>query len=192
MIKYGFLFLLAISVSQSSFADWRLDSKASSVGFVSVKNTSVVESHHFKEVTGSISKSGNVAVQVDLASVETMIPIRNERMQAMLFETVKFPQATLTTNVDMKRLKKLKTGHSQSMKVSGSLDLHGHSVDLETMVTVTRISRGGFQVTSQQPVILQTDQWNLGTGIEALRNIAGLKSITPAVPVSFNLVFKKD
>ena len=42
-----------------------------------------------------------------------------------------------------------------------------------------------------KPIVVSADQFDLGNGVEALREIAGLANITPTVPVSFTLVFAK-
>jgi hypothetical protein len=54
---------------------------------------------------------------------------------------------------------------------------------------VTADSSGTLRVLSSRPVILDAKQFGLVDGVTALREIAGLKSISTAVPVSIYLVF---
>ena len=46
-------------------------------------------------------------------------------------------------------------------------------------------------VTSSQPVVVDAGALGLDEGVERLREIAGLPSITPAVPVSFRLTLRQ-
>ena len=81
----------------------------SSLYFISIKNDNVGEVHHFNTLSGGI-EDGKVSVRIPLVGVDTMIPIRNERMQAMLFESDSFPNATLSAEVDMGAVMALETG----------------------------------------------------------------------------------
>jgi len=174
------------------FADWTLDATASTVSFVSVKNGSVVESHYFRSVEGTASKTGealSIDVTIDLTSVETLIPIRNERMLGMLFETVSFPRAVISTRIPVDSVTSTPVGGSKSMTISARLDLHGTKVDLEIPLTIIKVTPDSFYVSSQKPVVIDAGQFSLVAGIEALRQVAGLKSITMAIPVSFGLLF---
>ena len=87
--------LLAAALSVPALADHALVGEKSDIRFISVKNAAVAEVHHFKSLSGGI-EDGAVSVTIPLVDVETMIPIRNERMQKMLFETELYPKATLT------------------------------------------------------------------------------------------------
>jgi len=42
-----------------------------------------------------------------------------------------------------------------------------------------------------KPIIVMADTHGLVSGVEALREVAGLPSISRAVPVSFNVVFEQ-
>ncbi|WP_462153298.1 hypothetical protein [Pseudoalteromonas piscicida] len=53
-------------------------------------------------------------------------------------------------------------------------------------------SANGLVVTPVNAFILDSKQFGLDKGIEALREIAGLKTIATSVPVSFNLVFDEQ
>ena len=51
---------------------------------------------------------------------------------------------------------------------------------------------GTITVTSITPMIIDADNFGLVAGINKLQEIAGLKSITRTVPVTFSLTFKAD
>ncbi|WOX05400.1 YceI family protein [Microbulbifer pacificus] len=179
--------LLALPVS--AFADWQLDGGASAVNFVSVKKGTLAETHHFKGLSGAISDAGKALLEIDLASVETNIPIRNERMQQMLFDTAKFAKATISTDVDVATLKALKPGQTMAIDVDVTVDVHGQQKAEKAALQVTGLEGGKLLVTTSAPILLNAGNYELLEGIEKLREIAGLDSISPIVPVSVKLVF---
>ena len=92
------IFLLLLVLATPALADWSVTSD-SSVGFVSIKNNAIGENNAFTRVAGGIDAEGNISVKVDLSSVETGVGIRNERLQAMLFEVGMYPAATVTSSI---------------------------------------------------------------------------------------------
>lgn len=180
---------MALASFSAQAASWDLDEGASSVHFVTVKNAVIAETHEFLEVSGAVA-ADEAAVTIALGSVETLIPIRNERMREMLFEVASFPEATLTAPVGQGRLEALAPGESVEQRLSGTLALKGQSIPLELAVRVSRQGTDAVRVESLGPVMVSAEQLGLAPGVEALRAIAGLNSITPMVPVSFSLLFK--
>ena len=167
-----------------------LDNTASDISFVSVKKGSVAEVHRFGRITGSIEgKSAFLAV--DLATVESGIEVRNERMRSMLFETARFKYALIRADLSAVSYSKLATGEALSATVPLTLDLHGVKHALSSKVYVVKTANGGLLVSSRDPVIIRADDFELAGGIEALRLVAGLSSIAQAVPVSFHLLFNR-
>ena len=171
-------------------AHWSLDNEASELSFVTVKAEHVAEVHTFEMLSGTIGDSGDVEITIELASVNTMIPIRNERMQAMLFETNLFPVATVTGNVDIEALAALEAGTIKTMQVQLELSLHGSSSSLTTDLMVVRTGHG-LVASTLKPVIVTAESAGLVAGVEALREVAGFPSISRAVPVSFTVVFEQ-
>jgi polyisoprenoid-binding protein YceI len=179
--------LLLATVSATAFADWTLDAGASRLSFISTKNASTAEVHHFKEISGEITDNGDAAVEVALDSVETAIPIRNERMREFLFETMNFPTLTVTATVDPALLG---TAGARTGTVPLSVSLHGEEATYDAPVTVARDRDGSITVTTREPVVVNAADFDLGAGIAKLRELAGLASISTAVPVSAHLVFR--
>ena len=184
----GSCLLCASLLAPPAFAAWELDGERSRVGFVSVKNASIAEVHHFRAVTGSVDDDGQVNLAIDLDSVETLIPIRNQRMRELLFETVRFPAAKLATTVDASLLA-LTPGSTALTELEFTVDLHGNTRTYTAQVLVTGSADGGFSVALQQPLIVRAADFGLEAGIEVLREVAGLASISKAVPVDVRLVF---
>lgn len=191
-MRQALTFFVTLIMAASLHADWTVDTASSSVSFVSVKNGSIVEAHHFGKVAGSVSAAGEASVEVTLDSVDTMIPIRDDRMKTMLFETAEFPLATFTASVPVDEIAAMAAGTSRSFDLAGTLGLHGMSTDITVPVTVISAGAGTYQVSSVKPVLLTAGSFGLEGGIEALREIAGLGSITPVVPVMFSLVFRSN
>lgn len=190
-LKTGRILLLAALVAASSgaWAQWQLDSEKSAVRFISIKNASVAETHSFGSMVGYVNADGAVQLVIDLASVETMIPIRNERMRELLFRTAEFPSARVTANVDPAVLEAVAGGGTVATELALALSLHGVESELSVPVLVIGEGDGRLQVLTPEPVLIRAEDYSLAGGIEALRKIAGLDSISTAVPVTVHLVF---
>ena len=184
----GALIITASLYAPGAFAAWTLDGARSSVQFMTVKNASVAELHHFKVVAGSVSDEGAAQVTIDLDSVETLIPIRNQRMREMLFETVRFPSATLNARVPAD-LAEMKAGETRAVDLEVSIDLHGTIAPYIAKTNVTRLADGSLQVALAEPILVRAADFGLDGGIEMLREVAGLQNIATAVPVDATLVF---
>ena len=191
-MRSRFYALLALALvtafSGRAFAAWDLDNERSAVQFMSVKNASIAELHHFKTIAGGISDDGDAQVVIDLDSVETLIPIRNERLRKLLFDTLRFPAATISANVP-EGLASLAAGESRDVDLEVSVDLHGIIAPVMAKAQVTRLADGSLRVALNEPLLIQASDFGLEDGIGALREVAGLASISTAVPVTATLVF---
>lgn len=181
-----------ILASGTCFAAWTLENDSSQVSFVSVKAGDAGEVHRFTQLSGKVSNDGSASVVIQLASVDTMIPLRDERMRQILFQTDMFPTARLSTSVDMDTLNAMEPGDSVDMTANLMLDLRNRQVELPADVIVARLGKNKLMVSSRKPVIVNAASVDLVDGIEALREIAKLPSISKAVPVSFVLTFEED
>ncbi|MEO2268768.1 YceI family protein [Pseudoalteromonas sp. YIC-656] len=167
-------------------AAWQVENDHSRVNFVSVKNNSVAENHHFKNIAGELSDDGQFSLEIDLASVETQIPIRNERMQKFLFNTVEFPTMSVTADVKA-LLDEVKAKGWAQAEVPAQLALHGQKKTQNINLIATLDKKNKIVVSSLSPVLVNPSDFALMAGIDELQKIAGLQSITRAVPVSFVL-----
>ena len=185
-----FLLLLAAAVTASTtYADWTLDNANSQLAFVSTKAMDVAEVHTFSELSGSVGADGHARVVIQLASVDTLIPIRDERMREILFQTELFPTATVDTRLDIARLQNMAVSTSEVLTAEILLNIGEQQVPLTTELLVTRIAGDRILVATLKPVIVNAGAVALADGVEALREIAGLPSISKAVPVTFLLQF---
>ncbi|WP_404342313.1 YceI family protein [Pseudoalteromonas mariniglutinosa] len=172
-------------------ADWRINNELSKVSFVSVKKNSIAEVHYFQQLSGKLTESGVFTVNIDLNSIETMIPIRNERMTQFLFETAQFPAATLTADL-AKTVPELTAGQHILNNVKVELDFHGNTKTLTIDVLAHVAQDGELTVSSLSPILINAADFAVTDGILKLQELAGLPSIATAVPVSFALTLNKD
>lgn len=173
-------------------ADWSISSKDSSIQFISTKKSSIAEVHHFKEFSGTVTDTGEAQLEISLNSVETQIDIRNQRMQEHLFQTDSYPLCAISTNVAPELLKKLKTGQIETLELELLIDLHGKKLSKVARFSVYRLKGKDIKVVSAEPIIINASDFGLGEGIDKLKQLAGLPSISTAVPVLVDLVLHKD
>jgi len=192
MLKNYIITITMLFLSSNAFAQWQLVNNESTVNYVSIKNSKVAEVNSFKQLNGSIKRNGKVSVDIDLASVETNIPIRNDRMKSMFFEIASFSKANISAALDAKTIDKMNIGETYKESINFKLSLHGVSKDMATDLRVVKLAKNRILATSIKPIIVNADQYNLLEGVEKLREVAKLPSISSAVPVTFSLVFKKQ
>ncbi len=168
---------------------WTLDTAASYLNFVTTKNTHNVEVHNFTGLTGDISAAGVATLKIDLASVNTGVAIRDERMRDLLFQTVNHPSATVTLTVPNSLISGLAVGQATTTDIPADLNLHGVNGSISAKVSVQKLSANRVLVQSMSPILIKAGDYALTDGVEALRAIANLASINVSVPVDFALVF---
>lgn len=183
--------VVAAALSFSAAADWSVNSAQSSLNFVSVKNDVVAETHSFKDLTGSLTEAGDFAVAIPAMSIDTMIPIRNERILEHVLTAKQYATINAKGKVDSKVLAGLKTGESVVVDQALDLTLLTKTQSLTAKVKVTKVSDSQLVVTTVAPIMLDVNKFELNAGVEKLRELAGLKAISPLVPTTFSLVLVK-
>jgi polyisoprenoid-binding protein YceI len=187
------LLLIATACSEPvRGGDWQLDGAASRLSFVSIKSGDIAEVHTFTRLSGSVSEGGAAELVIDLDSVETGIDIRNERMREHLFRTDQHPQARLVAQIDLFPLIGLAPGERVEQAIEGELSLNGVVLPIEADLVITDLNGREVLVQTRGPVLLHADDFRLTPGLETLRELAGLPSISPAVPVTASLVFVRN
>ena len=184
------LFIFLLSCIGVANAQLQLNAEKSSLHFISIKNNSTGEVLTFDQLNGTISEDGSAVLEIDLASVNTQVETRDERMKKSLFDVTKFPVAAITTHIDMKKIKKLDVGEEISMEIKGAVALHGEQSNVFATVLVSKSSTGGFRVSTIYPILVNARHFKLIQGIGVLRKQAGLTVISSVVPVSFSLLFE--
>lgn len=175
--------------ASAAMADWTL-APESQLTFQSTKNTHKTETHYFSSLTGMVKDSGATTLTIDLASVQTGIPIRDERMQKYLFDTSKFTSADIKTMVPGAVMSSLAAGKTQSFDLEGTISLHGNNLAIKTPVMAIPAKDGSIVVSSMAPLMLDARKFELAAGVDKLQDLAKLNAIGYNVPVNFTLVFK--
>lgn len=170
---------------------WTLDPAASRLSYVSIKAGEIAEANRFDRLGGSVAADGTATLEIDLASVNTGVGIRNERMRDIFFEVTDNPKALVTAKLDPAAFAGLAVGQSLTRPLTANVTIKGVSQDVETEVLVTRVADGRVTVVPTAPIIISTDMFGLTDELGELRLLAQLPSITPAVPVTFALSFTR-
>ena len=167
----------------SKIKSWELNSGSSSIAIVTTKNSSISETSEFTSFSGNIDEKGNLHITIDLSSLETNIPIRNQRIQKHLFQTDLFPTADIHTSL---KPSDLEIGvHS----ISFDVDLHGVSGIVEGQFMVFE-QQGNKIITLYKPLIIHANMFGLENGITTLKNLANLQTIDLTVPLNIVLTFE--
>lgn len=190
LVKLALLSSMLITIPAQ--AAWRLNNDQSNLSFISIKASDIAEVHRFNTLAGTIEDDGSVNVEIELASVDTLIPIRDQRMREVLFETNAFPIASITAKIDPALAENLSAGEITTVTAEVLVELHGEAAPTVIELDFVSLTDTRILVSSQKPVIVNAGMFNLVDGIEQLREIAGLPSISKAVPVSFRLIFDQE
>jgi polyisoprenoid-binding protein YceI len=181
----------------ASAAGWRLEPAQSSVNFVTTKAgqpgvAAIAEVQAFRRFNGELNSQGQVQFSVDLASVDTGIEIRDERLRTMLFNVGATPRATFTAQIDPALLRELSIAGVRDLELNGQLTLAGQSKPVVAKVRVSALGAGMISVSTRAPIVVNASDFGLRAGVEALRDVMGLSMLSAAAPVSFALVMRQQ
>ncbi|MCU1750549.1 YceI family protein [Pseudomonas sp. 6D_7.1_Bac1] len=170
-------------------ADWYLDGESSRLSFISTKNADISEVQRFLVLHGKVDAKGQAQVQVELESVNSGVPLRDERMRKEMFEIKRFPEALISAQIDLRPIKDLAPGAQLELRLPLSVNLHGKAHDYNAELLATRLDDRRFQVVTLEPLVLNAADFDLQPGLESLRQVAGLSAISLSVPVGAVLIF---
>lgn len=170
-------------------ADWYLDGESSRVSFISSNNGNVSEVQRFLVLHGKVQPKGLARLEVELESINSGVPLRDERMRAELFDVKRFSDATITAQLDLMPIQDLANGAQLELRLPVTVDLHGKQHQYPVELLATRLDEHRFQVVTLEPVVLNAADFDLAPGLEKLRKLAGLSAISLSVPVSAVLIF---
>jgi polyisoprenoid-binding protein YceI len=178
-------------------AGWRLEPTQSSINFVTTKAgqpgvAAIAEVQAFRRFHGELNSQGQVQFSIDLASVDTGIEIRDERLRTMLFNVGATPQATFSAQIDPALLRELSATGVRDIDLNGRLTLAGQSQPVIAKVRVGALGAGLISVSTRAPIVVNASDFGLRAGVEALREVMGLSMISSAAPVSFALVMRQQ
>jgi len=170
---------------------WDLKSKESRIHYTTIKNANIAESNSFSLFSGEITNDGNAQIDIALNSVQTNIDTRDERMKRIVFKTTDFPSATIKAALPMAEFGALAVGGRKFLENEVSVSLAGKSSSYDAQFTVTRLGPNEALVESTLPIMVAVEDFDFVADVAELQKLAKLNSITPVVPVSFSLVFKR-
>ena len=182
-------FLLLTGAALSARADWYLDGESSRLSFVSTKNANVSEVQRFLVLHGKVDPQGLAQVEVELESINSGIPLRDERMRKELFQIERFPDALISTKIDLRPINDLAPGAQLELRLPLMVDLHGKQHEYQAELLATRLDDRRFQVVTLEPLVINAEDFDLAPGLETLRKMAGLSAISLSVPVGAVLIF---
>jgi polyisoprenoid-binding protein YceI len=166
-------------------SNWALVAAESYLSFITVKQTDIAEVSSFERFDVQVGVDGNALVNIDLASVATGIDLRDQRVRDYLFEVVSFPAANVSLAFDIAAASAIAVGAKATMPTSATVSLHGLSVAVATDLEVMRMTADKVVVMPKKPIVLHAADFNMTAGIAYLVELAGLQSISSAVPVDF-------
>ena len=191
-ISWLFVFMVLTACQNESnktnkllIKSWQLNPDLSSLSFVTTKNKSITEQHSLKFKQGYLHEQRTFKAVIDLDSVDTLIPIRDERLRDILFKTEKFPTATVSTQLTGK----LDLNDSQNLTLPFALNLHGIEKSLSAEVVVQMVNEK-LVVTNYNPITVNAKDFALDDAINELTKIASLQGINYDVQVDFKLTFE--
>ncbi|TKJ97110.1 hypothetical protein PflCFBP13510_27150 [Pseudomonas fluorescens] len=183
------VFALLTCAAVPAHADWYLDNESSRLSFVTTKNTEVAEVQRFLVLHGKVDAKGAAQLEVELESINSGIPLRDERMRKALFEIKSFPEAQISAQINLQPINDLASGAQLELRLPLSVTLHGKTQTYSAELLATRLDERRFQVVTLEPVVLHAEDFDLAPGVATLRKAAGLKSISLSVPVGAVLIF---
>ena len=185
---------LVVAFANPAFAGgheaWSTVSDESLIAFGSIKSDTIGEVHTFDALTGKVNEKGEVSVSIELASLETNIDIRNERMIEHIFKAAD-AKAELTGEIDFDEVHDLAIGATTTVDFEGEISLAGVSSDVEAEMFVARLSEDRVLVTTSDMLMLSTEDLGIDAGVDKLMELASLPGITRVTPVSVRMVFEK-
>ncbi|WP_318516590.1 YceI family protein [Photobacterium leiognathi] len=181
--------LFAFSSSAYSSSLFNVDESLSTVSFASIKLQYVVEPAVINKVTGNIDENGDFIFNLPLSELNTGIPIRNERLNTLFFDSKSFPQIQVKGKVDMDILKADKA--ILQKKIPFSVEIFGTKNSVKALVNIVKVG-DNIAISSAKPVIISASNYLIpATHLTKLAETVGGIAISNTVPVSFSLVLNK-
>lgn len=184
-----YAFLIAACLALPVQADWYLDNESSRLSFISTKAGNLSEVHRFLTLHGKVDTQGAVRLRVELESVSTGIPVRDERLRNLLFQVDTFPEAKIMAQLGLAPITDLAPGAQLELSLPIQVEISGRKRGYMAELLATRLDDRRFQVVTLAPLVLHADDFGLADGVEALRKTARLSAISLSVPVGAVLIF---
>lgn len=186
------LILTLAALASSAHAAWQLDKSQSEFYFTFIKAAQVGTVGHFESFDALATNDGKAQLTIDLASLNTGIEKRDGRLKELFFNVSKYPTADIQISMGHNIYRRLAVGETEKVRVTAKVSLHGKTRRLREVVNVTLLNKKTVEVTTAKPILLDAGDFGLLPGIQKLIDLAGVKSISQSVPVTFRLRFKQE
>ena len=183
--------MLCLLAAPALAGGWTVAAEKSALNVFSLKNDEIAEQHAFTQLSGTVAEDGAAAIDVSLASIDSGIEIRDQRMRDMLFQVADWPLARITARTEPAAFEALSPGQARQVELNLTVDANGESADYPAQLVVPRLREASVAVSPQEPLLVRAGDFGYGDGIDALREVAGLDAISPTVPVVFVLVLER-
>lgn len=180
---------LLAALALPAHANWYLDNESSRLSFTSTKNADIAEVHRFLVLHGKVDGKGVAEVEVELESVNTGIPLRDERIRDQVFQIGKYPSARINARLDLRPINALAPGAQLELRLPLEVQLAGQTHTYNAQLLATRLDDRRFQVVTLEPLVVHAQDFGLVPAFEALRQSAHLSALSLAVPVGAVLIF---
>lgn len=181
--------LLTLGVSLSAQANWYLDGESSRLSFITTQNANIADVHRFLVLHGKVDRKGLAQLRIEMDSVNSSVPLRDERMRDVLFDFKHFPEAQISAQIDLQPINDLASGAQLELRLPVTVSLRGKQHTYQAELLATRLDERRFQVVTLEPLMLQAEDFGLQAELETLRKLAGLSAISFSVPVNAVLIF---
>ena len=181
--------LLTLGVSLSDQANWYLDCESSRLSFITTQNANIADVHRFLVLHGKVDRKGLAQLRIEMDSVNSSVPLRDERMRDVLFDFKHFPEAQISAQIDLQPINDLASGAQLELRLPVTVSLRGKQHTYQAELLATRLDERRFQVVTLEPLMLQAEDFGLQPELETLRKLAGLSAISFSVPVNAVLIF---
>ncbi len=183
------LLALFTALALPAHASWYLDNESSRISFISTKAGSISEVHRFLTLHGRIDKAGKARLRVELESVSTGVPLRDQRLRDQFFEIARYPEAEITAELDLRPITDLAPGAQLELGLPITVKIRDTEQSYRAELLATRLDDHRFQVVTLAPLVLQVEDFGLTAALDKLRTLAGLPGINLSVPVGAVLIF---
>jgi polyisoprenoid-binding protein YceI len=182
--------LLTFVLGAAQAKDFTVDEKLSTVSFATIKLQYVVEPAIISDLSGSVSSSGDVLIQIPLNSISTGIQIRNERLNALFFNSSQFP--TITVNAKLPSNIVSASNIATQVTLPADVTLFGQTQTVNFTVNIVKAGKL-MSVSSSTPTIVNASSFGIPTdNLTALAATVGGIPISDKVPVSISLILKSS
>lgn len=168
-----------------------LDGTKSHLSFHVIKDDAVTVRGKMS-AKGTFSKTGELKLTVDLASLDTQLEPRDVNIKNTFFEVAKpqFAKAEVTITLTKETMAEIKKKEPFVQEVTGSLMLHGTKANFTAKTFISPGKNGGFRAISAQPVEVHIDTWGLGANLAALMKVCGHRNVAKPAQVTYDLSFQ--